>query len=285
MNGKAPWPPTMLMLNDDDEIMKHWQKGTRALPINRKDISSKLKEEQVWDTNIPVAFRSMTKRKEIWKCWETGRPFYYIDNGYMGNLEKKKYFYRVVKNNVQHTVIKDVPNDRYQSLMKFAPYMVYKGRKKPSVQNGPILIVTPSEKPCMFYGITREKWLEDTIKEIKQYTDRPVIIRDKGLRSERIKENSVAHQCHRERIHAVVTYQSMAALEAMHYGIPAFTMAPNCVQSVANTDLSKIENPFYPDEQDFVKVLNYLAYCQYNLDEMNTGRALAMIEEMKLYDQ
>ena len=26
-------------------------------------------------------------------------------------------------------------------------------------------------------------------------------------------------------IYAVVTYQSMAALEALHYGIPAFTMA------------------------------------------------------------
>ena len=50
----------------------------------------------------------MTKRKEIWKCWETGRPFYYIDNGYMGNPMKKKHFYRIVKNNIQHTKIKSI---------------------------------------------------------------------------------------------------------------------------------------------------------------------------------
>lgn len=284
MHGKAPYPPKMLMLNDDDEIMKHWQKGTNALPINRKDISSKLNEEDIWPVDIPVAFRSMTKRKEIWKCWETGRPFYYVDNGYMGNLEKKKYFYRVVKNNVQHTTIKDVPGDRYQSLVKFAPYMIYKGRKDPKSQNGPILLVTPSEKPCAFYGITRNEWVKTTVEKLKEYTDRPIIIRDKGLRSERIKENSVAHQCKNDQIYAVVTYQSMAALEALHYGIPVFTMAPNCVQSVANTDLSKIEDPYYPEPEKFIKVLNYLAYCQYSLEEMNTGRALALIEEMKLYD-
>lgn len=283
MYGSAPMPPKMLIINEDDEIMKHWQQGTNALPINRKDISSKLSTSP-WPVDIPVSFRSMTKRKEIWKCWETGRPFYYVDNGYMGNLMKKKYFYRIVKNNIQHTKIKDVPKDRYQSLCKFAPYMVYRGQKPQSQQNGPILLVTPSEKPCAFYGITRDEWVDKTIAELKKYTDRPIVIRDKGLRFERVKDNSVASQCQREQVFAVVTYQSMAALEAIHYGIPAFTMAPNCVESVANTDLKNIESPIYPKEETFQRVLNYLAYCQYNLDEMSSGKALSMIEEMELYD-
>lgn len=276
--------PKMLMLNGDDEIMKHWQHGTNATIIDRKQISSKIKDSP-WPLHIPVAFRSMTKRKEIWKCWDTGRPFYYVDNGYMGNLMKKKYFYRVVKNNVQHTQIKKMPNDRFSGLCKFAPYMRYHGRKSPSQQNGAILLVTPSEKPCAFYGITRDEWLDSTIKEISKYTDRPIKIRDKGLRSERVKDNSVAAQCMREGIYAVVTYQSMAALEAIHFGIPAFTMAPNCVQSVANTDLAKIEDPYYPEYDEFLNVLNYLSYCQYNLDEMSSGKALSMIEEFKLYDE
>jgi len=283
MHGIAPMPPKMLMINDDDEIMKHWQKGTQALTVDRKQICSKV-DESPWDINIPVSFRSMTKRKEIWRCWEVGRDFYYIDNGYMGNLEKKKYFYRVVKNNVQHTKIKDVPADRFNSLVSFAPYMKYTGRKDPKNHNGPILLVTPSEKPCAFYKIDKATWVEETIAELKKHTDRPIIIRDKGLRFERIKENSVAHQCKRDRVHAVVTYQSMAGLEAMHYGIPAFTMAPSCIDEVANKDLSKIENPFYPTENDFLRVLYYLAYCQYSLEEMSSGVALGMIERMKLYD-
>ena len=89
----------MLMIDGDDQILKHWQHGTGALVIDRKDISSKL-QESPWPVEYPVTFRSMTKRKEIWKCWETGRPFYYVDNGYMGNLDKKKKYYRVVKNNI-----------------------------------------------------------------------------------------------------------------------------------------------------------------------------------------
>tara|TARA_R110000787_G_C13428656_1_gene445434 strand:+ start:1023 stop:1886 length:864 start_codon:yes stop_codon:yes gene_type:complete len=274
--------PKMLILNGDDEIMKHWQHGTNALVIDRKQISSKISESP-WPNDIPVAFRSMTKRKEIWKCWETGRPFYYIDNGYMGNLMKKKKYYRVVKNNIQHTKIKpNMPADRYRELCQFAPYMNYYGKK--AVQDGAILLVTPSEKPCQFYNIDKNTWLKETKTELRKYTDRPIIIREKGLRPDRIKDNSVAAQCAREQIHSVVTYQSMAALEAMHYGIPAFTTALSCVDSVVNRNLADIENPSYPAEDEFLNLLHYLAYCQYTLDEINRGDALSMIERMKLYD-
>ena len=277
-------PPKMLMLNDDDEIMKHWKAGTAALTIDRKEISSKISESP-WDNDIPVSFRSMTKRKEIWKCWKTGRPFYYIDNGYMGNLMKKKHFYRVVKNNIQHTKIKpSMSSDRFDALCEFAPYMQYHGRKDPAYQNGAILIVTPSDKPCQFYNVEKDVWLAETIATLKKHTDRPIIVREKGLRPDRIKDNTVAAQCYRERIHSVVTYQSMAALEAMHYGIPAFTMAPSCVDSVANRNLADIENPKYPTDAEFKNLLHYLAYCQYTLEEMSTGVAFRLIERMKLYD-
>ena len=281
--------PQMLMLDGTDEILKHWQHGTNALVIDRKEISSKVMKSP-WPIHIPVSFRSMTKRKEIYKCWETGRPFYYVDNGYMGNLMKKKIWYRIVKNNVQHTQIREaMPADRYHDMCRHAPYLTYSGFKEPRgdrLKNGPILLVTPSEKPCNFYNIKREEWVANTIKELKKHTHREIIIRHKDgvKRSERIKDNSVAAQCFRDDIWALVTYQSMAALEAMHYGIPAFTMAPNCVQSVANTDLSRIEDPVYPTREKFLNVLYYIAYCQYNLEEMRTGLAYRMIEEHKLYD-
>ena len=160
--------------------------------------------------------------------------------------------------------------------------MNYYGRKP--LQGGPILLVTPSEKPCQFYNIDKNTWLEETKIELRKYTDRPIIVREKGLRPDRIRDNSVAAQCARDQIYAVVTYQSMAALEAIHYGIPAFTTALSCVDSVANRNLADIENPNYPAEDKFLNVMHYLAYCQYTLDEMNRGVALKMIEEMELYD-
>ena len=279
--------PKMLMIDGTDEILKHWQHGTNALIIDRKDISSKL-QESPWPNDIPVTFRSMTKRKEIWKCWETGRPFYYVDNGYMGNLDKKKKYYRVVKNNIQHTKLplfnggKKWPNGRFLNLVQTTPYMTYTGRQPDSEREGAILVVTPSEKPCQFYQIDRKTWLEQTLAEIKNHTSRPIIIRDKGLRPDRIKDNSIAGQCRRQRIHSLVTYQSVAALEALHYGIPVFTMAPCCADPFANKDLSKIESAKYPNEEDVVNLFNFLAYCQYTLEEFRSGEALQMIEELKL---
>ena len=43
--------PKMLMLDGTDEILKHWQVGTDALVIDRKDISSKL-HESPWPNDI-----------------------------------------------------------------------------------------------------------------------------------------------------------------------------------------------------------------------------------------
>jgi hypothetical protein len=265
----------MLGLDGNDEMVRLWMEGTKGSVIPKEDIDK-------FPINVPLAFRSMSKRKVINKCWNEGRDFYYIDNGYIGNAQKKKWYYRVVKNDVQHSKkIVNVPNDRFNKMLELHPWMKYNGQKS-RPDNGPILLVTPSDKPCNFYGIKKADWLEDTITELKKHTDRKIIVRDKGLRSERIGNNSVAAQCSKEGVWAVVTYQSIAALEALHYGIPAFTTAPTCTQHLANTDLTKIENPMYPNEGDFQRLLNYLAYCQYTPRELGSGIAYRLIEEMGL---
>ena len=59
-------------------------------------------------------------------------------------------------------------------------------------------------------------------------------------------------------------------------------MAPCCADPFANKDLSKIESAKYPNEEDVVNLFNFLAYCQYTLEEFRSGEALQMIEELKL---
>ena len=56
----------------------------------------------------------------------------------------------------------------------------------------PILLVTLSEKSYSFYNLDKDTWLNNTVAELKKYTDRKIIVREKGLRPDRIKENSVA---------------------------------------------------------------------------------------------
>ena len=161
------------------------------------------------DNKIPVSVRGMTERKVIHLCEKQKRDFYYIDTGYMGNLHKRKDFHRVVKNNVQNMKPRyDLPEDRFDRLPHADDFWRFKGWKK---MDGPILVVTPSDKPCNFYGIDRDRWVYDTVAKIRKHTDREIIVRDKGLRRQRLGDNSVPAQLVRDNIHGLVTYNSIAA--------------------------------------------------------------------------
>ena len=146
------------------------------------------------------------------------------------------------------------------------------------------LLVTPSEKPCKFYGITRDDWVTDTIAELKKHTDREIIIRDKGLRRERIRDGSLLTQLNEDDIYAVVTYNSIAATEAVGWGVPAFATAPGACAAgtLVLNDLSKIESPLYSDPEEVRAWQNWLAYCQYTPLELQSGKAMKMIKEYEL---
>lgn len=265
----------MLCIDPSDEIVTSLAKGTNGIFIDKKQLKH-------YDEKIPVCFRSLTKRKLMRSLEKTNRDFYYIDNGYMGNANLKKYWFRIVKNDIQHVGrFQEVPKDRWDGMVSVAPWLKYQGRKDPP-KDGRILLVTPSGKPCDFYNIDKDKWLQDTITLIKKYTDRPIIVRHKELRKERIANNSIGAQCSRDNIWAVVTYNSIAALEAVHYGIPAFTMAPHAGDIICNTDISKLEEPFYPDEIMVHKFWHWIAYCQYTPFEMMNGKAMRIQKEYNL---
>ena len=81
-------------------------------------------------------------------------------------------------------------------------------------------------------------------------------------------------------VHALVTFNSIAATESIMAGVPAFVLAPcNAALPVSNTDLSKIESPWYPD-RDFIEIwLSHLAYCQFSNQELADGTALRILQE------
>ena len=266
---------THLALDPDDGIVKCWVLGTDATYI--KDWKE-LKDRPV---EIPVAFRSMVNRKVVKACEEQGRKFYYIDTGYLGNRQKRKVYHRVVVNGMQHSNFKEVPDDRFEYLInnEGLTYLRFPGWKK---KGGPILLVTPSEKPCKFYGITRDQWVEDTMHTIRQNTDRAIIVRDKGLRRDRVGNGALYNQLDDDDIFAVVTYNSIAATEAIGYGVPAFTGAPGIADMLCEKDLTKIETPKYADTQLVNKWQHWIAYCQYTTFEMAHGKALKLIEKFDL---
>ena len=221
-----------------------------------------------FDRSIPVVIRGIAKRKIIHRCEEEGRPFYYIDTGYFGNHKHKSY-HRITKNSMQYLGNLDpgCPDDRLSRCdvqqKKWRP-----GRN--------ILICPPSQKAMNFWNLDLEQWLSETIETIKSYTDRPIVIRKKLARSERVNVDTMEMALSRD-VHCMVTFNSIAAVESLINGKPVFTMGPNAAQPLANTDLSMIESPFMPSLAEVRNLLCNLAYQQFTTKEMKDGTAWAML--------
>jgi hypothetical protein len=225
----------------------------------------------------PIVLRGILKKRIIKKCLKIGRTFYYVDTGYFGNEITKsnpngwKYWHRIVKNDLQHHDIIARPDDRFKHFnKKFNPWKK-NGRK--------ILIAKPDEKPMKYYGLELDQWVEDTVNEIKKYTDRPVEVRDRAKqRIDRVVHNTLQEALD-DDVFALVTFNSVAAIESVFHGVPAFTLSPTHAASpVTLQDLSKIETPYYPDHDKLYAWGCHLAYGQFHVSELRNGKAKEMLE-------
>lgn len=220
-----------------------------------------------------ILLRGLGKKRILNRYLRKQYDFYYMDSGYVGNWISdtnpygKKVYHRIVKNDLQHNEVIPRPSDRWEKLK-------YPIKKRKRGEH--ILLVTPSEKPCKFYQIDRDEWIRETIQEIKKYTDRPIKIRNKVERPDRIKDPIFNYL---DNCHALVTYQSIAAIESILYGVPAFTLAPTAADSVANKELKLIENPTFYDKDEIYQWACHLAYGQFHDDELMNGIAYKILME------
>lgn len=256
-----------------DSEYRYARKGMTYDPILENFILGAGGQISTWDKiqnlKAPVVLRGITKRKQMAACREKNRDFFYIDTGYFGN-GRRKLFHRITKNSMQHIgPIIERPGDRFEatgvSLTKF--------RKGSS-----ILLCPPSAKVMAYYDLDLDKWVEDTINTIKLHSDRPIIIRLKQPRSERLTTNTMEMALNQD-IHCLVTFNSIAATESLLLGKPAFTLGPNAAQTLCLSDLSLIENPYYPTLDEVHRWACHLAYAQFTVDEMRTGVAWSILRE------
>ena len=88
--------------------------------------------------------------------------------------------------------------------------------------------------------------------------------------------------CIRDRLkdcHALVTFQSIAAVEAVMHGVPAFTTAPTAADPVCDKDLSLLESPTVQDNMKIWNWACHLAYGQFHIEELRNGTAYRILNE------
>jgi len=256
-----------LSKNNQDEYIARLAKGYQTEP-------TPLETWRYEDTVNPIVLRGIMKHKIIRRCWEDGRKFRYMDTGYFGNQPGPlnphgwKLYHRIVENNLQHGDIVERPSDRWEKLgIKLRPRQ--SGKK--------ILIAAPDEKPCVFYGIELETWITDVVEKLKRLTRRPIEIRQRDPNRQKRVNNSFESAL--DDVHAVITFNSIAATESIIHGVPAFVLCEcNAARSVANTDLSRIEDPVFPDNDLRQAWVNHLAYGQFHNRELEDGTARRILE-------
>jgi hypothetical protein len=263
-----PW--IYLSKNGNDEYIELFARGEKIPP-------TPLETWQYEDSKNTLVMRGILKHKIMKQCWADDRPFLYMDSGYIGNRRNPlnpngfKIWHRIVPNDLQHNKIIDRPDDRWRRLQHTMKPFLKKGRK--------ILLAVPDEKPCKFYDIDLESWVNDTVDKIKQYTDRPIELRDRNP-NRRQRVNNDMETALQDDVWALVTFNSIAATEAILAGIPAFVLAPcNAAIPVANTNLENLDNPFVPDDDLRQAWANHLAYGQFNNKELEDGTAHRIIKE------
>jgi hypothetical protein len=227
-----------------------------------------------WDleknNNVPLAIRGLAtdSQRAIKRCQENNIDFYAIDTGYMQPSTKKEY-HRITKNALQNLQpIQERSLDRLQKLN-------WKYRKPRLGEK--ILICPPSEKVMKFYDLDLNEWLDNVIEQIKTKTNKPIEIRKKPTREERVTTNTIWQAL--ENTYCLVTFNSIAATESILYSVPAIALAPNAASTICDVDLDSINNPTIPTKEQITAFAAHLSYCQFTSKEMRNGYAWKVLNE------
>jgi hypothetical protein len=152
-------------------------------------------------------------------------------------------------------------------------------------QGNHILICLQRNGGWSMGGLDVIQWMNSTILEIRKYSKRPIIVRahpgDKKIGGYlKINHKLVSLSINSDlrddlrNAWATVVYNSSPSVSSIIEGIPAVLTDPYPQNSqsfvVANTDISKIEDPAMVDRQAWVEKL---CMCHWKFDELRSGAA------------
>jgi len=176
---------------------------------------------------------------------------------------------------------RDVNPIRWQQISKDLGISLQPWR----TQGNHILICLQRNGGWSMGGLDVIQWMNSTILEIRKYSKRPIVVRahpgDKKIGGYlKINHKAVSLSINTDlrddlrNAWATVVYNSSPSVSSIIEGIPAFLTDPQPQHSqsfaVANTDISRIEDPTMIDRQSWI---DRLSMCHWKFDELKSGEA------------
>lgn len=226
-------------------------------------------QEVLENRTNPMAVSGITKTVVPELARRHGLDWFYIDTGYMGNHEYKKYF-RVTKNARQRSG-EIIPRDdvRLQRL-KIDRSQYCRGRR--------IVLVPPDVKVAHAYRIGNvDEWIRNTVGKIQTFTQRPVVVRTRPASREVRQSSDRFDQLLQDDVNAVVVYSSNCATESIMHGIPVVALGESAAAPLAQP-LEKIDELEDLDPDQVEAWLRHLSYSQFTIKEMRSGYAWRMVK-------
>jgi hypothetical protein len=128
-----------------------------------------------------------------------------------------------------------------------------------------------------FYGESLEDWIRNTTAQIRAHTDREIVIRKKPDRRLRVTTDTIWTAL--QKAYCLITYNSIAATEAILANTPAIALAPNAATVLCNTKISEINDLNIHDPDQIMAYAAHLSYCQFTAKEMRDGTAWRILNE------
>lgn len=192
-------------------------------------------------------------------------PFWFIDSGYTNFLEEYKTWHRIVRNHLHYGKFFEAPVDRLDRFKTFPKAWRDDGHS--------ILVVEPGPFAAGIFHVDLKTWKYDVEKELRQYTDKKIVFREKAPKKTR--ENLYKHLLE-EDYSCLININSNAATEAIWAGIPVITLDRHITNPVSRNKLSDVNNLYRPQLGSW---LSMLSYSQFTFDELTNGTAFKIIKK------
>lgn len=192
-------------------------------------------------------------------------PFWFIDSGYTNFVEPNKKWHRLVANHLHYGKLFDAPVDRL-SIFRTFPQPWRSGGHS-------IMVIEPGPFSAAIFGVDVTQWKKSTEIELRKYTDKPIVFREKI--NKKIRKNLYQELCDNDYC-CVISLNSNAATESIWAGIPAITLDTHITNPVTGNKISDINNLFRPNLANW---LCMLSYSQFTYEELMNGTALKIISQ------